>query len=80
MRDKLAEEQYNRAMVREFMKENHLSINKFCKLCGIGVKSYYKIMNNDFDLGINVPFKICKAMKVHIKYFFIEVKIDNIEK
>ncbi len=49
-------------LIENFMKEKGLSKTKFCKMCRIGLRSYEKVMNNNFHFRVNILFKIAKTM------------------
>lgn len=56
------------------MKEHNLSKSKFCKLCGFGMTTLNKILNDDHSLRLNVLRKLSKTMDIEIKDIFSEQK------
>lgn len=61
---------FKKELFKNFMKENNLSVTKFCKLCKIDVSVYYKIMNDKTNFRINVLFKIAKVLKIQVYQMF----------
>lgn len=55
----------NVKMIEKFLKENNLSIAKFCKLCGICVSTYKRVISNK-NYKINTIFKISRGLGVYI--------------
>lgn len=53
-------------IIENYRKENGLTIERFCKKCGISQKSYYKFVNGQLHIRISVFLKILRAM--NIKY------------
>ncbi|MCI8499431.1 MAG: helix-turn-helix transcriptional regulator [Clostridia bacterium] len=56
------------------MKDKNLSKSKFCKLCGFGMTTLNKIMNDDYSIHIDVLGKLSKTMNVEIKDLFTKQK------
>ena len=52
-------------LIKSFIKENNLSIAKFCKLCKISSSTLYKIFNGK-DFVVVALFKIARVMKVQV--------------
>lgn len=53
-------------VIENYRKENRLTVEQFCKKCGISQKSYYKFVNGQLHIRITVLLKILHAM--NIKY------------
>lgn len=65
---------FNKKIILDFMKEHNLSKSKFCKLCGFGMTTLNKILNDDHSLRLNVLRKLSKTMDIEIKDFFTKQK------
>ena len=61
-------------IILDFMKDKNLSKSKFCKLCGFGMTTLNKIMNDDYSIHIDVLGKLSKTMNVEIKDLFAKQK------
>ena len=61
----------NVKIIEFYLKENNLSISKFCRLCKISTDTYKRIMTNK-NFKLNAIYKIAKVLKVHIYQMFIE--------
>lgn len=59
----------NTKEIQAYLKENKLSIVKFCKICKISPHTYKKIMANE-DFNLIALFKIAKAIKIPIHKIF----------
>lgn len=59
-------------LIRNFIKEQHLSKTKFCKLCKISPSTFHKIMKNDFHFHTGAFFRIAKVMKIEVVEIFDE--------
>ena len=59
----------NTEIIESYIKENNLSMNKFCKLCKISPSTYKRIKNNR-NFKLNALFKIAKILNVHICRMF----------
>ena len=57
-------EKINIQKIKDYINANNLSINKFCKLCGIGYSTYKKLMNNKNTFSSTAIFKIAKVMNI----------------
>lgn len=55
----------NKKIIKEFMEENKLSKNKFCKLCGISVSTFNRIISNG-NFRLSALFKIARVMDVQL--------------
>ncbi len=47
-----------------YRKDNNLTIEQFCKKCGISQKSYYKFVNGQLHIRITVFLKILRTMNI----------------
>ena len=52
-------------LIRNFIKENKLTIAEFCKLCKISQSTLYKIFNGK-DFIVVALFKIARVMHVQV--------------
>ncbi len=57
-------------LIIDYMLKHNLSKRKFCKLCGIGVSIFDKIINNDLYFGIKSLFKIADVLDIEIYELF----------
>lgn len=56
---------------KNYMKENNLTKTQFCKLCGIGLSTLNKLLNNKYHhLSMLVLCKIANATKISINDMF----------
>ena len=51
----------NVELISNFINKNNLTKTKFCKLCGISLKTLNKFYNNDFSLTIPQLIKVLKV-------------------
>ena len=65
-------EEFNVKGVMRFIKDNNLSIDKFCKLAKISKSPFYKFIKNDFSISMVSLFKIAKASKLQAHEIFIK--------
>lgn len=54
-----------------YMKEHNLTKTEFCKLCGIGVQTFNRIISRQ-NFRISALFKIAKVIKVEVWQMFNE--------
>ena len=60
---------FNHEIVKTYLKENHLTIKEFCKICNIKYYNFRQIMKNDLNIYSNVLYRVCKTTKI---------KLDNL--
>ncbi len=60
----------NISIIQNYMLKNKLTKTKFCKLCGISVAIFNKIIRNDLNFGIKSLFKIAKVLNIEIYELF----------
>ena len=58
---------FNTDFILNYMKENHLSKTKFCKLCHIGMSTLNKLLHDDLSLRIKLLWKLAKGMNVDLR-------------
>ncbi|MGN0960988.1 MAG: helix-turn-helix domain-containing protein [Christensenellales bacterium] len=64
-------EKINIKLIENFIKENHLTKSKFCKMCKIGLSTLNKILANSENFRIVALFKIAKVLNIYIYQLFI---------
>ena len=52
-----------------YMKVNSLSKTKFCKICGIGVDTFNRIVSRQ-NFRLKALFKIAKVIKIEVWQMF----------
>lgn len=52
-------------IIYNYRKENGLTVEQFCKKCGITQKSYYKIMRNELHIRIATYVKILNVLRAY---------------
>lgn len=60
----------NISIIQDYILKNKLTKTKFCKLCGIRVGIFNKIIKNDLNFGIKSLFKIAKVLNIEIYELF----------
>ncbi|MCI8596421.1 MAG: helix-turn-helix transcriptional regulator [Clostridia bacterium] len=59
----------NVELIKQYIKENKLSVKEFCKQCKVSVSTYYKIINGkNFDLIY--LYRIAKRLHLSIHEIF----------
>lgn len=58
------------SMIENYIKENNLSKNEFCRLCRISPNTLYKIINNDSNMKIIAIIKIARVINVQLFQMF----------
>ena len=53
-----------RGLIEVFMKTHNLDESQFCKLCGITLKQWQRMLDGDLTLNISVFFKVADVLKV----------------
>lgn len=53
-------------VVKDYLRENMLTIKEFCKLAGIKPYNYRQFMTQDLNITVPNVLKIARAMGVHI--------------
>lgn len=51
-------------VIENYRKENRLTVEQFCKKCGISQKSYYKFVNGQLHIRITVFLKILRTINI----------------
>lgn len=59
----------NFKIIKKYIKNNNLTIIKFCKLCNISTGTYYKLKHKK-DFYITSLFKIDRIIKIGIHNYF----------
>lgn len=54
----------NVEVINNYIKENKLTKNKFCKTCKISLSTLNKILNNKENFRIIALFKIAKVLNI----------------
>ena len=55
---------YRTDLIKQFRKENKLTIKRFCRMCKISSYTYYKIINQELDCKITNLFRVAQAMNL----------------
>ena len=56
----------NEELISNFIKNNKLTKTKFCKISKISLKTFYKVLDGNYNVDVKVLFKIAKAMQKNI--------------
>ncbi len=56
-------------MIRGYITENGLTVKEFCKQCGVGASTFYRIMNGG-EFNLDSIYKITKRMNVPMHMIF----------
>lgn len=59
----------NTKLIISYLKDNNLSIRKFCKLCQISSSTYGRIMGKG-NCRINAVFKIARVLNIRACQMF----------
>lgn len=54
---------YNQKVIQDYIKENGMTIKKFCQMCDISYSQYRKILNDD-DVYVSTIIKIIVIAKI----------------
>lgn len=57
-------------IIKNYIKNEKLTIKTFCELCGISEKTYMKIMSNNYNFSIVDLVKIAKLIHVNLCQMF----------
>lgn len=63
--------EFKKDIIERYLKANKISKTKFCKLCGISLCTFNKVMNNK-NYRISALFKIAKMLKMQVYQLFGE--------
>lgn len=66
----------NTQLIKNYLKENNLSITKFCEMCNIGRSSYYSFMRSNLRIKATIFVKIAKFTKNKVEDLFIRESVD----
>ena len=58
-------------LIKKYIKTNNLTLNKFCKHCGVKYWTLKKILDNKINISFNDIAKIAFFMNLEIKDIFI---------
>ena len=56
-------------LIKNYIKENKLTIKEFCKLCNISVSAYYRVVNNK-NCRFSHIFNLLRLMKIRVHQLF----------
>ncbi len=56
----------NLSIITNYMLDNNLSANDFCKRCNISNITYKKILAGDYNYSVSVLFKIANTVGVRV--------------
>lgn len=60
---------YNQKVIQDYIKDNGITIKKFCQICGISYSQYRKILNDD-DVYVSTIIKIIVIAKIPFHKMF----------
>lgn len=61
---------FNNDLINNYIKEQGLSKQKFCKMCKISVGTLNKVLLNKDNVGIIALFKIARVLNIRICELF----------
>ena len=64
---------YNHKVIKDYIKDNRITIKKFCQRCNISYGQYRRILNDD-DVYVSVIIKIMLILKIPFGEMF---KVDD---
>lgn len=59
----------NTQLIENYIKENNLSMSRFCKKCDINLETFYKIMLNK-NVMISSLYKVSQGMNIAFSEIF----------
>ena len=59
----------NKKLIDDYIKNNNLTVTKFCKLCHISPCTYRRIINNE-DFRVIALFRIARVLDIKICELF----------
>ena len=68
------EDIFNKKLILNYLKENDLNEQTFCKLCNVPSDTVTKIINNDSNVKLLDIVRIVKFLKVPFFTMFIHKK------
>ncbi len=54
-------------LIKDYLKQNHLTIKEFCKACNIKYYNYRQLMLGDGNIKAGKLYKICFVTKLYLK-------------
>ena len=63
--------QINTELIKKYIKDNQLTMSKFCKLSKISPSVFKKMMKNKTNFRIISLFKVAKLIKLELYQMFI---------
>ena len=60
-----------RELIRDFMVENHLDTEQFCKMCKIPPLVLSQLLLNDFNFDVHHFARMCKTMNKNMHELLI---------
>lgn len=57
-------------LIKNYIKENNLTVNKFCKICNVKKHVYYKILHNKLNFDANNIFRIARILEIQVHEIF----------
>ena len=60
----------NLDIIKNYLKENKMSVKDFCGEVEISKYMYYKIINGSLDFDAGILLRIAKFMKIELCRFF----------
>ncbi len=63
---------FNIQIMKQFMKENNLTVKEFCKLCGVSYSIYKKILNHQLNMRSSNCIKVVKVLNTTFDDFLID--------
>ncbi len=53
--------------IKDYIKQNNLTIKEFCKRCEISFGTYYKFMSGTTNINIRIVYRILKETNFRCK-------------
>lgn len=68
---------FNYKVMQDYIKENNMTIKKFCEECNISYSQYRRILNDD-NVYISALFRVSRFLKVPFcEMFRIDDSVEN---
>jgi len=61
---------FDTQIVKDYMKNNKLTVKQFCEKCNISYYSYRQFMTDDLKITVPKVFRMSKFIGVHLCYMF----------
>ena len=61
---------FNTQIVKDYIKNNKLTVKQFCENCKISYYSYRQFMNDDLKISVPKVFRMARIIGVHLCFMF----------